>query len=602
VSTIAQKEVEFAARLRASRGRDDLWSYVGGTFPQDDDLVAALIAVEGRCLHELGLRADLGKYLKTIPGVVDRPVVLDAAIEAAFRTAADGSRPVSEETVNELVSRYPQVKDAILEAASLDRLMMSTDTIRRDAQTPVIEEELPCGFGETLPTGKPRYILLERIGAGAHGEVYKAIDRKLSDGENRALVALKVMRPAQDTWQRRRFADEATKARRINHPNVVRVIDRGEVDLRDYIVFEYIEGGTLEEHATRKTKRLPARKVVELVAGIARGVQAAHAAGLVHCDIKPANILVSPKGSPKITDFGIASKLGSQADHGPTIGEATLAGNLAFMAPERFRMRREGVAIASIPSDVYAIGGILFWMLTGQLPGGASVAELTARFGGDGPAPSAPSPAEYMPDLDPDLCAICQRALAPNANDRHPAAGSLAEDLEAWLRHDPIPWTHPTPVRQFRLLLRRRPITTWSSLFGGAAIVLLVIGLFLQQRFAIDFQQQDAIEQARADAVELYKQARDERLEQLLDAMLITPDVLDAMPQQTARSQAELWAQILERGIEAPISSQLPPRQQRLMLGALARLYSTDFLDDPESLRSATERLEQIDEPDTSNQ
>ncbi|MFG0257465.1 MAG: serine/threonine-protein kinase [Phycisphaerales bacterium JB043] len=595
MSTIAEREVEFAARLRASRGRDDLWSYLGGTMPDDDDLLAALIAVEGRCLHELGLQSDLGKYLKTISGIVDRPVVLDAAIEAAFRTAPDGSRPVSDETVEALTRRYPQVKDAILEAASLDRLMMSTDTIRRDAQTPVIEEELPCGFGEALPTGKPRYILLERIGAGAHGEVYKAVDRKLSDGENRALVALKVMRPAQDTWQRRRFADEATKARRINHANVVRVIDRGEVDLRDYIVFEFIEGGTLEEHALRKSRRLPVRNAVELVAGIARGVQAAHAAGLVHCDIKPANILVSPKGSPKITDFGIASKLGTNADHAPTIGEATLAGNLAFMAPERFRMRREGVAIASIPADVYAIGGILYWLLTGQLPGGASVAELTARFGGDGPAPSAPSPDEYVRDLDPDLCAICQRALSPNANDRHPAAGSLAEDLEAWLRHDPIPWTHPSPSRRLHLLFRRRPTATLLGSAGALAIVVLIAGLFLQQRIALQNQQQDAIEQARNDAVELYKQGRDERIEQSLDALLVSLDVMGASPGGISTQQQELWAQTLERGHEAPETSQLPVRHQRMILEALERLYSAAFLDDDDALLRTRELLDALD-------
>jgi hypothetical protein len=173
------------------------------------------------------------------------------------------------------------------------------------------------------------------------------------------------------------------------------------------------------------------------------------------------------------------------------------------------------MAVASIPSDVYAIGGILYWLLTGQLPGGASIAELTARFGGDGPAPSAPSPAVFVRDLDPDLCAICQRALAPSANDRHPAAGSLAEDLHTWLEHQPIAWTHPTARRRLNLLRKRRPVTTWMSAAGVLAIVLLIGGLFWQQRAAMQTQQLDAIEQARSDAVELYKSSAQQSIDLL---------------------------------------------------------------------------------------
>lgn len=291
----------------------------------------------------------------------------------------------------------------------------------------MVPRACPCDFGPNA-----RYRLEELIGAGRCSQVYRARDRHLSSEGFSAVVAIKIM-PAGAG-----LAREALAARRIAHPAVLSILDHGLCeDGSVYSVSEYIEGGDLSQAALP----WPPHRAVKFVMQLARGVQAAHAAGVIHCDIKPSNVMVTADGDPKLVDFDLA-RWGD--DDG-----ASGRGNLAFMAPEQFR--GEPTALAP-PADVYALGGILYYTLTGRLPNGED-REQAARALSEGRSPPSPG-------VERDLDRICLRATAAPREARHHSAGELADDLERWLNREPIPWTRPGPIRRTRLLVRRRPVET----------------------------------------------------------------------------------------------------------------------------------------------
>lgn len=297
---------------------------------------------------------------------------------------------------------------------------------------------LPEEFG---PGG--RYRLEELIGIGRDSHVYLAVDHHLSTPSRPAHVAIKIRASGASTRA------EALVGRSVVHDNVVRVIDHGVLeDGTSYVVQEWVDGGDLTEIP------LPMRpaEAVRLVLAIARGVQALHSAGNIHGDLKPSNVLRTRDGTPKITDFDLASA----AD----LGEHSAGGNLALMAPER-------LAVEPSPptplSDIYALGGMLYYFLTGTPPHGERAEEILARHrAGEGVSTGG---------LEPDLARICGRALARDPAERHRSAEALAADLELWLARRPIPWTRPSPLRRARLLVRRRPI---PLVIGGLAVAAAI--------------------------------------------------------------------------------------------------------------------------------
>ena len=282
----------------------------------------------------------------------------------------------------------------------------------------------PSDFG---PQG--RYRLEEMISAQGRAIVYRAIDRKLSSEGFDAEVAIKVLAKGES------IQDEALAARRIGHPNILRVYDRATTDDGyEYLVAEFVEGDTLAEAKLHGSATAAARLMVK----VARGIQAAHTAGVFHCDLKPSNILLSRTGEPKIADFGLARL--EYAEQGPA------RGNLAFMAPEQFR-REEGALTP--PADIYALGGLLYYLVTGRIPNGETTSEIKDNFArGIGP---------QRMECDPELSRICFRALSHDARDRHETAAAFADDLESWLRHEPIRWTNPGIRRRTSLWIRRNP-------------------------------------------------------------------------------------------------------------------------------------------------
>lgn len=415
----------------------------------NDETLADLIAADGAERRRRGLATALERYLKAVPSLRSSPLSLDAAIEAALCARARSSRPTNE-AVDWLEEEYPDLGQSIREAAALTRALCSTMELGSiDPRARLV----PCDFGPPLEDGRARYRLINRLSSGSSAVVYEAEDRLLSDRDRPAVVAIKVLGRCDSTLAAV-LAQEAAKARRIDHPNVVRALDRGQTrEGEPYIVYEMVEGGDLHTWANGRTPVAP-NVAARLVAEIAAGVHAAHQAGLIHCDLKPQNVLLSPSGTPKVADFGIARR--GEDEPGERL-HSYVRGNLAFMSPEQFAGRDASV---SILSDVYAIGGILFYLLTGRVPNGATADDAVVWLSSEESEGEGPSPRAMAPKVPRELDRVCRRALSRNPRVRHGSAAEMSLDLRRFLERKPIEWTKPSVVGRTALWVQRRP---WAA-------------------------------------------------------------------------------------------------------------------------------------------
>lgn len=449
-----------------SEGELEFSSVLSSTQIDDDGALAELIEIDGRERLTRGLYVDLQRYLDAVPDLPRRSIALDSAVDFSLRSLS-GEGEASSHFVDTLVDNYPFLEQQIREAAALNNALWSTSGIRQQLQPQA--RRLPSGFGPQTANGLYRYELRELLGTGAAGQVYLAVDRLLSDESHQATVAIKILADRNRTvWGRQQLSDEATKARRITHPNVVRVLDRGITDSNeDFLVFECIEGGDLSGWLAKHGPKVEPRKAAQMLLTIARGIHAAHIAGLIHCDLKPSNILLTDDGAPKVTDFGVAMRIGDNSLDMAGHRANAPVGNLAFISPEQFRMEP---GMTAAPSDVYALGGLLYYMLTGNLPNGQTAAQITEAHSDKNVQSSRPELSSLTKGLSPTLNLICTRALAVDPGDRHHSAGELADDLEAWLNHEPIRWTKPSPRRILTLWATRNPGTMAATLLLITAI------------------------------------------------------------------------------------------------------------------------------------
>jgi len=265
-------------------------------------------------------------------------------------------------------------------------------------------------IGETVS----HYRILEELGGGAMGVVYKAQDTRL-----KRLVALKFLPPGmtRDADAKQRFVQEAEAASALDDPHVCTIHDIDETaDGRVFIAMGFYDGETLKKHIQRGP--VPLDRVVALGAQIARGLAAAHEAGIVHRDIKPANVMITTRGEVKILDFGIA-KLSGQAD---LTGTGLSLGTVAYMAPEQFQGQVDARA------DLWALGVVLYEMLTGRQPfeGENQLALMNAVLN------HTPRPLKSLrPDVPDTMVAIVDRALQKNPLQRYASADEMARAIEA---------------------------------------------------------------------------------------------------------------------------------------------------------------------------
>jgi serine/threonine protein kinase len=250
-----------------------------------------------------------------------------------------------------------------------------------------------------------RYRLIERIDEGGAGEVWRARDEKLDRD-----VAIKLLGPDADDAFRARFADEARRAAAVVHPNVVTVFDEGRDGADAFMVMELVPGKTLREIVAERGP-MPPDEVSRLIRQVAAALDAAHAAGVIHCDVKPANVIVDPDGTAKLTDFGIARAARDR-------DEQELLGTARYIAPERV----EGGPVTA-RTDVYGLGLVAYELLTGRPTFDGATSEELVRERLVGPPPSLRL---ARVGIDERLDPIVGRALATAPDRRYASAGAFA--------------------------------------------------------------------------------------------------------------------------------------------------------------------------------
>ena len=305
------------------------------------------------------------------------------------------------------------------------------------------------------------YELLEEIGRGGQGVVYRAHQKSL----NRT-VALKVIGLGHWATEAhlKRFRREAEAAASLEHPCIVPIYEVGERDAQCYFSMKFIEGGQLDEVVKRTPMSIA--RAVELIAKVARTVHYAHEHGILHRDIKPGNILLDAKGEPLLTDFGLARLVEAEST---ITGTLEVMGTPSYMAPEQAAGETRKLTSAT---DVYGLGAVLYQLLTGQPPFAGGTTYETIRLLRD---TEPRSPRLLNPKVDRDLSAICLKCLEKDPKRRYSSAVALAEDLEHWLKHEPIRAKRTGFFTHSRKWVRRNPaIAVLVTLLFALAIGLSV--------------------------------------------------------------------------------------------------------------------------------
>ena len=304
--------------------------------------------------------------------------------------------------------------------------------------------------------------LLEEAGRGGQGVVFRARQKSLN-----RIVALKVIGLGQ--WATKahlkRFRLEAEAAASLDHPCIVPIYEVGERDGQCYFSMKFVEGGQLDEVV--KQSPMSIRQAVGLIAKVARTVHYAHEHGILHRDIKPGNILVDAKGEPNLTDFGLARLVESDSTVTRTL---EVLGTPSYMAPEQAAGNNAKLTSAT---DVYGLGAVLYQLLTGHPPfaGGTTYETIKLLLEAE-PRP----PRLRNPKVDRDLSTICLKCLEKNPPRRYPSALGLAEDLERWIKHEPIRARRTGVLTRGRKWVRRNPTTTLLTvLLVALAVAVSVI-------------------------------------------------------------------------------------------------------------------------------
>jgi serine/threonine protein kinase/tetratricopeptide (TPR) repeat protein len=303
------------------------------------------------------------------------------------------------------------------------------------------------------------YELLEQIGRGGQGVVFRARQKSL----NRT-VALKVINLGQwaSKTHLKRFRLEAEAAARLEHPGIVPIHEVGERDGSCYFSMKFVEGGQLDEVVRRAPMSI--RQAVELITKVARTVHYAHEHGILHRDIKPGNILLDAKGEPRLTDFGLARLVETESTVTRTM---EVLGTPSYMAPEQAVGNNAAISSAT---DVYGLGAVLYQLLTGQPPFAGGTTYETIKLVLDN---EPRRPRQLNPKIDRDLSTICLKCLEKDPKRRYSSALALAEDLEHWLKHEPISARHTGIVGRNKKWVRRNPTSAFlaASLLALAAVV-----------------------------------------------------------------------------------------------------------------------------------
>jgi len=360
------------------------------------------------------------------------------------------------------------------------------DDLRRTARSwrgpsggsPLGESGGPGEGGAGADRGRPGlsdYEVVETLGAGSMGVVYKARHLKLE-----RVVALKMI-PGRSSQAAALFQVEAKAVAQLQHPNIVQIFEIGRYEGQPFLALEFIEGGSLDRELAGRPQ--PPRQAAEVVRLLALAADYAHRQGIVHCDLKPSNILVTPEGVPKIADFGVAKWLKSAGGWGE---EGDVVGTPRYMAPEQATGSVEAVGPAA---DIYSLGVLLYEMLTGKTPYHSTTSLETLNEARDR---EPVSPRQLVPKLPADLEAIVLKCLRKDPAGRYADARALADDLGRFLAGAPVHARKIGRVERAVYWGRRHPVVVSALVF--AAFGVAGLGLFqryssaMRHRFEADLQ------------------------------------------------------------------------------------------------------------------
>jgi eukaryotic-like serine/threonine-protein kinase len=336
------------------------------------------------------------------------------------------------------------------------------------------------------------YELLEELGHGGMGVVYRA--KQLAPER---MVALKVIRSGAlaSSEDLRRFRQEANEAARLDHPHITPVYEVGEQDGLHFFTMKLVEGGSLSQHLKRYQN--DPKAAARVIATAARAVHYAHQRQLLHRDLKPSNILVDAAGEPHVADFGLAKRM-EEGDACATRSNAVV-GTPEYMAPEQAR----GEKRLTTAADVYALGGVLYALLTGRPPfKAATVLDTLAQAVTDDPTP----PRRLRPKAPADLETICLKCLRKEPGRRYASASELADDLDRFLKDEPIQARASTVWERAFKWARRRPARA-ALLTVSFAASLILAGIVLWHQWQM-VQANESLRAEKAKAVQAAETAQ----------------------------------------------------------------------------------------------
>jgi len=446
-------------------------------------LLAELVHADLECRLKAGESAQVVEYLRRYPELKGNPNVALDLIEAEWKMRRRrGDQP----RLADYCERYPDLADGLqarwgeqdtaeqvkAEASTQSAAAISTGEWDHDAAATVTHApgaELasdPEGkAGDSAAREVAGHEILSVLGRGGMGVVYKARHLRLQ-----RLVALKMILAGEHAApeHRERFLAEGRAVARLQHPRIVQIYEIGEHEGLPFFSMEFVAGGSLQ----RRLGGAPQgpRVAAEMVETLAAAMHVAHGQGIVHRDLKPANILLSPDGSAKITDFGLAKQLDD--DSGQT-RSGQVMGTPSYMAPEQAEGRITAIGPAT---DVYALGAILYEMLTGRPPfRGENTWDTIAQVIDAEPV----APRQLQPKTPRDLETICLKCLRKDARQRYATAAELADDLRRWCAGEPIKARPVSPWERTAKWIQRHPWIAAAWALGIFSLLSVVTGTLL---------------------------------------------------------------------------------------------------------------------------
>jgi serine/threonine protein kinase len=413
------------------------------------------LRVDQRLRWEQGQRIPVEEYLEAYPALKADPA---SVLELIYHEVQLRRQRQEQPWVEEFLQRFPNYADSLRRHFDSDQQNVPAPTPSAPGGTPTVppSQGATLGVPASPGAGMPAvvgYQIVGVLGQGGMGVVYQAEQTGL-----KRLVALKMILagPHARPEERARFRIEAEAVARLQHPNIAQIYEVNESEGRPYLSLEFVEGGSLAQRI-RSAPPTP-QEASRLVETLARAVQHAHERRIIHRDLKPANVLLTAAGVPKIVDFGLAKQLDADGQH-TTSG--AIIGTPSYMAPEQATGKKRGVGPAA---DIYALGAILFELVTGRPP-----------FRGETPLDTIfqvtmldpPAPTSLKPACPRDLETIILKCLEKDPRRRYASAAALADDLHRFLASAPI-WAQRVS------LLRRGLRWAWRRPAEAAVLAMIV--------------------------------------------------------------------------------------------------------------------------------